>query len=147
MQHFKEISMIKKFFSSHPLWENGLTFIRLVVGIMLIRHGIEVFEPSLMNDYGKRLSELHLPSPLFMAYIGKSMELIGGISVLLGFLTRLIIIPVVVTFLFITFGMGGGRILMEDQHPFLFVLLLLVIFFAGPGRLSLDYIFFDRRRL
>ncbi len=138
--------MLKTFFSSQPLWEKGLTFVRIIIGIMLIRHGIEVFELSKMNEYGKRLNDLQFPAPLFMAYIGKSMEFIGGICILFGFLTRLIIIPLAITFLIISFGMGHGKILMEDQHPFLFVILFLVIFFTGPGKFSLDYVLFDRKK-
>jgi putative oxidoreductase len=113
---------------------------------MLIRHGIEVFEKDLMVDYGKRLTDLNFPAPQFMAYMGKSTELIGGISLLFGFLTRLIAIPTMVAFLFITFGMGNGKILMDDQHPFLFVLLLFIFFSVGPGKFSLDYLLFDKKK-
>jgi putative oxidoreductase len=45
----------------------------------------------------------------------------------------------------ICFGIGKGRVFMEDQHPFLFILLAFVFFFTGPGKWSLDYLLFERR--
>ena len=138
--------MLKRFFSPLPIWqETGLTLIRLVVGSFMIYHGFEVFDKQKMVDYTKWLSDLHFPSPLVMAYLGKGAELVAGIFLFLGFLTRLAIIPLAVTMLVICFGMGHGKIFMDDQHPFLFVLLFLVIFFTGPGKFSLDYIFFSKR--
>src|SRR4030095_7932857 len=102
MYLFEKFFMLKNFLSSKPIWERGLVLIRIVVGIMLIRHGIEVFDSQMMIDYGKRTSDLHFPLPQFTAYLGKSMELIGGISLLFGFLTRIITIAIMITFLFIT---------------------------------------------
>ncbi|MCW3119516.1 MAG: DoxX family protein [Chitinophagaceae bacterium] len=138
--------MIKHFFSPSPLWQqSGLTLIRIIVGLFITYHGLEVFDRQKMVDYAKWLTDLHFPSPVLMAYLGKGMEFVAGFLLLLGFLTRLAIIALIGTMLIITFGMGKGKIFMEDQHPFLFVLLFLVIFFTGPGKFSLDYILFKKR--
>jgi uncharacterized membrane protein YphA (DoxX/SURF4 family) len=138
--------MLKRFLSPSPLWqEAGLTLIRIIVGSFMVYHGSEVFDKQKMVDYAKWLNDLHFPSPLFMAYLGKGLELVAGIFFLLGFLTRLAIIPLAVTMLVISFGMGHGKIFMDDQHPFLFVLLFLVIFFTGPGKFSLDHLFFGKK--
>jgi putative oxidoreductase len=48
---------------------------------------------------------------------------------------------------FIAFFIGHGRIHMEDQHPFLFVLLALVFVFTGPGKWSLDSLLFGRKHV
>jgi putative oxidoreductase len=138
--------MIKHFLSPSPLWhQNGLTVIRLVIGLFITYHGFEVFDHQKMEDYVKWLSDLNFPEPVLMVYLGKGFEFAGGIFLLLGFLTRLAIIPLIITMLTITFGMGKGKIFMDDQHPFLFVLLFLVIFFTGPGKFSLDHIFFGNK--
>ena len=73
-----------------------------------------------------------------MPYIGKAAELIAGILLLLGLLTRFACLMIVGTFLYITFFVGSGKFWMDDQHPFLFVMLALVFFFAGAGKFSLD---------
>ncbi|MEJ0104224.1 MAG: DoxX family protein [Bacteroidota bacterium] len=140
--------MLKRFFSPAPLWqETGLTLIRILTGLFMIYHGSEVFDKPKMVDYAKWLTDLHFPSPLFLGYLGKAIELVAGIFLVTGFLTRLAIIPLIATMLIISFGMGKGKIFMDDQHPFLFVLLFLVLFFTGPGKFSLDYIFFRNKNL
>jgi len=138
--------MIKRFLSPSPLWQQtGITFIRIIVGLFITYHGLEVFDKQKMTDYAKWLTDLHFPSPLFMAYLGKGIEFVAGLLFLLGLFTRIAIIPLIITMLIITFGMGKGKIYMDDQHPFLFVLLFLVIFFTGPGNFSLDHILFQKK--
>jgi uncharacterized membrane protein YphA (DoxX/SURF4 family) len=70
--------------------------------------------------------------------------LASGTFLTVGLLTRLAVIPLAITMTVICFGMGKGRIFLEDQHPFLFVLLSLVFFFAGSGKWSLDQAIFGR---
>jgi uncharacterized membrane protein YphA (DoxX/SURF4 family) len=48
--------------------------------------------------------------------------------------------------LYVSFFVGHGKIWYEDQHPFLFVLLALVFFFYGPGKMSVDQLLFGKRR-
>ena len=137
--------MLKRFLSPWPIWQQtGLTIIRILVGIFITYHGFEVFNKQMMNDYGKWLTDMHFPSPLFMAYLGKSIEFAAGVLFTIGLFTRIAIIPLIVTMLVITYGMGEGKIFMDNQHPFLFVLLFLVIFFTGPGKFSLDYYLFGK---
>ena len=137
---------MRRFLSPAPLWEQtGFTLIRLIVGLFISYHGLEVFDHQKLDEYAKWLTDLHFPSPRFMAGLGKGTELIAGIMLLTGFLTRLAVISLIITMLIITFGMGKGNIFMDDQHPFLFVLLSLVIFFTGSGKFSLDYVFFRQK--
>jgi putative oxidoreductase len=138
--------MIKRFFSPDSLWlDSGLALIRIMVGLFMIYHGSEVFNRDMMSEYVKRLSDLHFQVPAFMAYIGKSTELITGILFVLGLFTRMAAVALIITMCIIAFGMGEGRIFMEEQHPFLFALLALVFFFTGAGRWSFDRILFGGR--
>ena len=137
--------MLRRFFSPDSLWRDaGLSLIRIMVGLFMIYHGSEVFDKVLMNDYSKRLTDLHFPAPILMAYIGKTTEFVTGILFTLGLFTRLAAIALSITMCIISFGMGEGRIFMEEQHPFLFVLLALVFFFSGPGKWSFDQALFGR---
>ena len=137
--------MVNRFLSPAPLWQQGgLTLIRIIVGLFITYHGFEVFTQEKMDGYSKWLTDLHFPSPVVMAYLGKGIEFVAGVLFLTGFLTRVAVIPLIITMVIIAFGMGKGKIFMDDQHPFLFVLLFLVIFFTGPGKFSLDYYFFGK---
>ena len=112
----------------------------------MIYHGWEVFEADKIKEYAGWDSIKSFPAPMALAYLGKLSELIGGILLLLGLFTRLGSIIIMVTMLFIVFVIGHGKIWFEDQYPFLFGLLALVIFFNGPGAWSLDQKIFNKSR-
>lgn len=132
---------MNKLLSPSPIWpEAGLAFVRIVVGLFMILHGWEIFEEETMKSYLTWMS-----SPLYMIYIGKATELIAGILLTVGLFTRLASIVLIGTMLYISLFVGKGRIWYEDQHPFMFVLLGLVFFFMGPGRISVDRFFFRQK--
>jgi len=135
---------MNKFFSSGPLWQTtGLTLIRCILGAFLIYHGWEVFSESKMNEYLK-WDMFKNGSGKFLAFSGKASELIAGILFLFGFLTRLASLLTLGVMFYITFILGKGLIWYEDQYPFLFMLLALVFFFTGAGRISVDNLLFKK---
>lgn len=135
--------MIKNFFSSDGLWQdNAVTVARIMVGSFMIYHGIEIFDRSKMAEYAKWFTDMKMPNPLLMAYLGKACELIAGCLLFVGLFTRIASLILAITMLIITFGIGEGRFYMEEQHPFLFVLFALIFFFSGGGKWSLDRLIF-----
>jgi putative oxidoreductase len=136
---------MNSFLSSSPLKLNtGLAIVRIIVGLLLLYHGLEVFNPELMNGYAD-WDMFKGPAAKFIVYAGKSAELIAGIFLSLGLLTRACAIVIIGTFLYITFFVGHGRFWYEDQHPFLFALFGLLFLFSGPGAWSLDVIIFKKK--
>lgn len=137
---------MRSLFTSKGLWENGLSLIRILVGLMVVYHGKEIFEADKMANYTQWMTDLKFSSPQLMAYLGKGSEFFGGLFLTLGLGTRLALIPLGLTMLAIPFLMGQGKIFMEDQHPFMFFVMCLVFLFNGAGQWSLDYWLFDRKR-
>ena len=86
------------------------------------------------------------PTPLLMAYAGKSAELVSGILLTIGFLTRPAAILLMFTMLFVTFFIGHGKFWYDDQHPFMLALMALVFIFCGPGKWSLDQLLFGQQK-
>ena len=129
---------MNRLFSSEPLWGNhGLGIVRIVVGLLMVYHGHEVFRTELMKSYTEW--EIFKGSVgTFKVYAGKTAELLAGISLTLGLFTRIGGLLLAGTLGFITFFVGNGRFWYEDQHPFLFVLFGLLFFTMGPGSFSLD---------
>jgi uncharacterized membrane protein YphA (DoxX/SURF4 family) len=139
--------MIRRFLSPYGLWQDGaLALARILVGLFMIYHGWEIFNAAKMNDYAKWMTELGFPGPSTTAYVGKGAELVSGILLLLGLFTRLGALVLAFTMAAICFGMGKGRIFMEDQHPFLFVVIAFIFFFTGPGKWSFDRVLFGNNR-
>ena len=132
---------MKKFLSPFPVWaEPGLAFVRIVVVIFMILHGIEIFDEKIMRSYLDWMS-----SPLYMIYVGKTAELIAGILLTIGLFTRVAALVLIGTMIYISFFVGKGRIWYEDQHPFMFVLIGLVFLFMGGGPFSVDQLIFKKK--
>ena len=116
----------------------GFAIIRIITGLLMVYHGLEVFESAKMQEYASWDSIKSMPFPTFWAYLGKGSELVGGVLLTLGFMTRPASLLIALTMLFICFKIGDGKFWYEDQHPFLFALLAMIYFFAGPGQWSVD---------
>jgi len=138
---------MNKFFSPSPIAINqGIAWVRVMVGALMAYHGQEVFNPQLMNEYST-WDTFDKSNALLLVYVGKSSELIAGISLMLGLFTRIGALITIGTLSYITFFIGQGKFWYEDQHPFMFVLFGLLFLFTGPGAWSLDALIFKRRSL
>lgn len=138
--------MLKSLLSPKPIaYETGLATMRIVIGLLMAYHGIEVFDRATMESYFPWEQIKALPAPEFMLYLGKSLELVTGICFTIGFLTRISSIFMAIDMLFICFYIGSGKFYYQDQHPFLFALLAIVFFFTGPVKWSVDQKVFDKQ--
>lgn len=131
---------------SPGVWYDGIALVRIMVGVMLIYQGWQLFESHDMHVFTDLLFNMSIPFPEAMAYTGKIVELAGGLLLILGLFTRLVTAVLFITFLLITFGLGDGKIFADNQLPFLYALISLIFFFTGAGRLSIDFILFINRK-
>jgi len=136
--------MLKSFFSTAPLQlTNVLALVRVIVGLLILYHGFEIFNEEVMKGY-LEWDTFKKPTGKALVYLGKSGELLSGISLVLGLFTRIGALLLMGTLSYITFFIGHGRFWYEDQHPFLFVLFGVLFLFTGPGSWSLDEKFFGK---
>lgn len=140
----KRLLLMKmRLFSLSPFFlSTGFATIRVITGVLMVYHGMEIFDTEKMKGYHLWLNDLQFPLSYLMAYLGKGTEFISGLLLVLGLFTRLAALALGITMLFVCFGMGHGKIFTDDQHPFLFVLLSAVYFFTGAGKWSLDHFIF-----
>jgi putative oxidoreductase len=122
--------------SPQPLSVKGIVAVRIIIAILLIVHGLQVFNRQEMLEYGPWMKDLGIPFPLVSAYIGKYIELAGGVALVLGVYMRLACILLMITFLVITIVMGQAKIFTDGQHPFLFFLFSMLFFFVGDSGYS-----------
>lgn len=122
-----------------------LVILRILVGVMMMYHGWEIFDELKMVEYGKWMVDLDFPFPATLAYLGKGSELLGGLLLAIGLFTRIASLALIITMSIVTFGIGNGRLLMEDQHPFMFVVLGLLFLFLGAGDFSFDKGFYNSK--
>jgi len=139
--------MIKRIFSSDPLWSDyGLAAIRVLTGLLMAYHGSEVFNRTAMEVFLTWDVVKGLPAPELMIYLGKSIEFFSGVCLVFGLFTRLAALLMAADMLFICFKIGNGRFYYEDGYPFLFAVLALIFFFTGPVKWGLDFIIFKKEK-
>jgi len=137
--------MIKRLFNPNPDVPGFMIIVRIMTGIIIANYGLEVFSKEHMSGNVKWLTDIHFPLPFIMAYIGKGIEFVGGVMLVLGLLTRLSCIALIADMMVIIFIMGHGKIFGDEQLAFLLMLLFIVFAINGAGRWSIDKVIFDRK--
>lgn len=123
--------------------------LRVVVGVLLAWHGYRKFADGL-DGFEGFLSFLELPAPGLLAIVVALLELVGGIMLALGLLTRLVSLAFVVEFALIVVWVKLIKLepvlLAGTDQPALEIDLLnlasaLFFLFAGPGSIAADTMF------
>ncbi len=133
-------------------WKNGrdlgLLIIRVVFGIVLLYgHGAEKLSTIFSGQEIQFMDPIGLGANLSF-YLAAFAEGICSILLILGLFSRLASVILTINFIVITilhaFIMGDGFNILELR--FLYLSAFLATFFIGPGRYSLDYLFFNNKK-
>jgi len=130
----------------HPWQTTGLAVLRIITGLLMAYHGLEVFDANKIAEYSKWEMISPMPAPTLMVYLGKGLEFVTGVCFVLGLFTRIAAVLMAINMLFICFAIGNGKFYYEDQHPFIFAMLAMVFFLIGPIKWSLDQRIFKTKR-
>ncbi|MEI6806539.1 MAG: DoxX family protein [Myxococcaceae bacterium] len=145
----KEVKKIHEVFLEFDHWfESPFIFLmRVIFGALFIAEGWYKFSDIAYNT--AYYAHLGIPMPEFMVYLSASAEFFGGIFMVIGFLTRLAMIPLSITMIVAAisdpgkaqfFGHGSGQT--ENflaQIPLVFLYACMMTLLFGPGRWSVDY--------
>ena len=83
---------IKKTLNTKPL--NAVLLIRVAVGLLFFKQGILKFIDP--NQGAVRFTYIGFPYPDFTAHFAGSFEIVCGLLVTIGFLTRFAIVPLLI---------------------------------------------------
>lgn len=132
----------------NPIESRRINFVlfalRLLFGILFMVHGL-----SKLNDFSQISSTF--PDPLG---IGNETSLIlaifsevgCSIMLILGLLTRLVLIPMVFTMCIAFFVIHSGDPFSTKEPAFTFLLTFIILWISGAGKYSLDYIIGNKIR-
>lgn len=123
-----------------------LLFFRLFFGFGFFQAGYGKLQN--IPHFQEYLSTLSIPFPTFNAYFVAGVETLGGLLLIVGFLSRLISIPLVANMVvaYLTADFEAAKALFSKPDmffaaaPFLFLLTALLVLAFGPGKFSLDYL-------
>ncbi|MFL5739925.1 MAG: DoxX family protein [Flavisolibacter sp.] len=118
---------------------------RLVVGLIFLSEGLQKFITPDATGAG-RFTKIGFANPSFWAYFTGSFEVVCGILVLIGLLTRLAAIPLLIIMIVsfvrtkasILTGKGLWSFAHEYRTDFAMTLLLIYLLIYGGGKNSID---------
>ena len=117
-----------------------LLFIRLFWGLQFAQAGWMKIQN--MSTTITSFKNLHIPLYEFAAPTVGWVELICGLALALGFLSRIITIPLIITMIVALFtahiAFIYAPLTVVHEAPFNFLLASLIVFCFGAGRFSLD---------
>jgi putative oxidoreductase len=123
----------------------GLLLVRLILGIVLMFHGSQKlfgwFDGGGMEKFTQTLEELQIPMPQVSAYLSAGTEFVGGALIVLGFLTRLVAVPVMVNMLVAVIAVHRHEFAAQKggmEYPLMLCVVALALVFMGAGRFSVD---------
>jgi uncharacterized membrane protein YphA (DoxX/SURF4 family) len=130
--------------------DSKIFFFRLLVGIIFISEGIQKFLFWDVLGPG-RFAEIGFNHAMFWAYFTGAFEILGGLLILAGFLTRLASIPLLIimitalitTKLLLLINRGFWTFMHEYRTDFALTVLLILLILYGGGKWSLDYKIFQ----
>jgi len=119
----------------------SLLILRLFMGATFLAYGIKKI--TSFDNYMVLFSDkLDLPFPLLNLYIVIAVEILGGLFILVGFLTRVSTIPLIITMITALFlvninnGFAASNFGMEI--PLAYIAILFVLFAFGSGKYGID---------
>ena len=125
--------------------DSKIIFARIITGLIFISEGVQkyVIVTMLGPSY---FEEIGFGQPLFWSYFTGTFEILCGTMILIGLLTRLASIPLLVimataffkTKLPLLLSDGFLRFAHEYRIDFALTLLLIMLFFQGAGKWSVD---------
>jgi putative oxidoreductase len=138
--------MLKRWLYSEDNIALGLLVLRVGIGIAFVIHGFpKVFMGGAVG-LAKGLAAAGIPGGVVAAYLAGGAEFFGGIALILGLLTRPTTAVMAFTMLIaLIFHLNKGDKFMAYSHALESGILFLSLFIAGPGKFSLDYLFWGAK--
>ena len=132
--------------SVRPGW--GITVVRIMTGLLFAVHGYQKFARGL-GEMSAYFTKISIPFSGLMAPFIASLELIGGILLILGLFTRVVgalfAVEMLVTTVWVKLALGAGWNASDLDRMLLVACILFVL--AGPGVAALDRLWLGREEV
>lgn len=130
---------------------DNLQSIFLLIARLVLAYGF--YEPALMkwndiNSVATWFASLGIPFPTLNAYLASTTELLGVVLIAIGFLTRIMSIPLMIVMVVAIFTVHIGNGFSAGDNGFeipLYYFIFLGLFLSnGAGKFSVDYLIFKK---
>jgi len=119
--------------------------LRLGLGVMFVAHGLQMgfglYKGSGICGFSKMLSGMGFGAATFWAYLAAYTCLLGGTALVIGFCTRIAIVPLVIFMLVavIKVHLKNGFFLAAHGYEYNFIIIcaLIALFILGSGKFGI----------
>lgn len=117
----------------------GILLLRIFIGVRLI-YGVQdnVLNWEDMIRFSDFLKEFHFPFPMACAIVSVYAQLVAGILILLGWLTRYAALLMIINFVIALIMVHRNDSFEAMTSPLSILFCCLLFLFNGPGGISID---------
>ena len=114
----------------------GLALLRIILGALFLYLGYrKVFELGFAIEY---FDTRGIPIPMVLGPVFSLLELVGGLFLVIGFLTRYIGVLFTLEYLFLTLFMLFSKGFVSARLEFMFLTAAILLATQGAGRFAVD---------
>lgn len=132
-------------FSNKPFGTDvALLLLRVGSSLMLLTHGW-----AKITSFSERLNSFADPiglGPALSLQLVIFAEFFCSIFLILGFMSRIVLVPLIINMAVITFIVHGSDPFNRQELPLLFLVCFITLMLTGPGKFSMDAQILQRRR-
>jgi putative oxidoreductase len=139
-------SILKPITKTSALWDSALLILRIWLGYQMIHNGrffYQMFSSKEDRDFFEGwFGHLHIPFPLFMAFVAKGAEFFGGILILFGFYARVGAFLIAFTMLVATLVANIGKNWEVDGTITVsYCVMAVILIYWGGGKYAIESLF------
>jgi putative oxidoreductase len=134
--------ILKSSDASEPLLSWALLVLRLFSGLLMITHGLDKLQN--FDAYAQGFADPIGLGPQLSLMLVIAAELFASVFVMLGLLTRLSLIPLIFSMSVALFVVHSSDPLQVKELAIVYLGIYVVLFLAGPGKISADRLLFKR---
>lgn len=127
----------------------GLLLLRVGLGVVFLMHGLQKFNEWTLAGTAENFRQMGVPSAELAATVAAYVELVGGIALIVGLLSRLAGLVLALDMLGAIYFVQGSQGFFASNGGYESVLVLglasLAVFLLGPGRFAIAGGLDDRR--
>jgi putative oxidoreductase len=115
----------------------ALLLVRVVVGALMLTHGIQKYYQLMQGGPIKFQDPIGIgegPSLVLAVFA----ELVCSALLIIGFATRIIVVPLIINMIVIVLVVHGHQGLGEQELPILYLLIYVLLLITGSGKYSVD---------
>lgn len=112
---------------------------RVGIALLMLTHGLPKMN-ALLSGGPVQFPPVMGMSPALSLGMAVFAEVVCSVFILTGFVTRLAVIPLIITMLVAVFTIHAGDAFSKQEPALQYLLVYVVLFFAGSGKYSVDYL-------